>query len=1217
MPRKAFVADIQTAASEGIPGIKSVTRGADDNDVIVCFTPSSGLPIEITIMATPDVASYPSESSFMAWTDTPGVPQAATDVIQDIGSTSLGVRLPDLITTISRKLQRALATGSRNDPLSIDDDIEMLDAQQSDNESDPSATDFGYETDHFGIEAGGPGQNAIISNARISLAPESAAKLNKRIRQDLRTAKFAGFGIGILTGMQADSVNSMLSLSIRVAKLGLSEEAIQAWDLEPQQYIVLIIRYMSGYKSFDSVISEAAKNLDISFRVGISNRYKPTLVEALAAFTDITKDTGAVVSKCADGNVESTSKSRSAAGFSNMFISSSLNDFINGQFISLLKIRSSVALGWDGAKRYFNDKQGRLDEQSNDLPEEYYQETSRKDNTMPGAVTADHLNDQLSHTVSVPLLAAQFCMRYLTRCTEFCLVCHDRIEEEFEALKPYVCSKPLCLYQYMSLGFGPSVEHEILTQPYVVDLLVSFCYTSAFAQRLREYPTGMSLMVPPVTTPITQAYGNYNQVVPMIQQPAPITPVAPVATVDLASLLHDVQFDINRQELLFETEKSAPVRVGEWIVVTVGGRNTEHYRVDDISLFPTIKLSPAVNQGGDKNARAPPKDPSANLATPATTPPPAAIVPAKIALYSQKFDDMDDKNKAETIVTLLQTLPSVKDMRTYLTQQSRYSEPSLKAWKERVSPAALGILRWIIASNRSCIVQVDKCPGQDDGDAAMAKIRLDQRVSNVSENWVQFRFAQGSPDKEQRFYNALKEQQDLTEINSRYPTIWAWHGSPLQNWHSIIRSGLDFKETLHGRAYGHGVYHAMDQMTSIGYAQQAGCMWHGSQLRISSAMSLNEIVNCPTKFSSSNPYLVVQHVDWIQCRYLFVLSQGTNEGVYSQGGNSNTVSCAPNVAQEVEQDLKYTAKSTLGKPIGVPKCAATISRAFRHDAKSSTPTNKRHKNNASTTISAVLDGAFSEEDMDDIQFLMTDDESSDITGKGKGNSNTFTFAPKEDAKSLTDFIPGSLDQSTLPMLEPPSYATSSATKSLNRALQEVLAIQKKTPLHELGWYIDQDLISNVYQWIVELHSFDAELPLARDMKTAGLTSIVLEIRFGKDFPFSPPFVRVVRPRFLPFMNGGGGHVTAGGAMCMELLTNTGWSSVSTIESVLLQVRMAISSTEPKAARLESQGRGRQQDYGSWEAIEAFKRACNQHGWKIPPEFDNFRDASGSSAAYGS
>jgi ubiquitin-conjugating enzyme E2 Q len=126
----------------------------------------------------------------------------------------------------------------------------------------------------------------------------------------------------------------------------------------------------------------------------------------------------------------------------------------------------------------------------------------------------------------------------------------------------------------------------------------------------------------------------------------------------------------------------------------------------------------------------------------------------------------------------------------------------------------------LFRSNRSCLVQVDKCPGQDDAEIAMSKVRLDQRVSNVTDNWVQFRFAQGSPDKEQRFLNALRAEQ--ANFDPQYPTIFAFHGSPLPNWHSIIRAGLDFKEVQHGRAYGHGVYHAQDQTTSVGYAQANG-----------------------------------------------------------------------------------------------------------------------------------------------------------------------------------------------------------------------------------------------------------------------------------------------------------------------------------------------------------------------------------------------------------
>jgi len=42
--------------------------------------------------------------------------------------------------------------------------------------------------------------------------------------------------------------------------------------------------------------------------------------------------------------------------------------------------------------------------------------------------------------------------------------------------------------------------------------------------------------------------------------------------------------------------------------------------------------------------------------------------------------------------------------------------------------------------------------------------------------------------------------------------------------------------------------------------------------------------------------------------------------------------------------------------------------------------------------------------------------------------------------------------------------------------------------------------------------------------------ILLHIVFDEKFPYTPPFVRVVKPVI------NGGYVTAGGAICMELLT---------------------------------------------------------------------------------
>ena len=84
------------------------------------------------------------------------------------------------------------------------------------------------------------------------------------------------------------------------------------------------------------------------------------------------------------------------------------------------------------------------------------------------------------------------------------------------------------------------------------------------------------------------------------------------------------------------------------------------------------------------------------------------------------------------------------------------------------------------------------------------------------------------------------------------------------------------------------------------------------------------------------------------------------------------------------------------------------------------------------------------------------------------------------------------------------------------------------------------------------------------------------------------------------MHGGGGHVTAGGSICMDLLTMSGWSPVYSVEAVLLQVRMALSNTDPFPARLDPNRWN--EDYNEAEAMSAFKRVAQQHGWKVPPLF---------------
>lgn len=213
---------------------------------------------------------------------------------------------------------------------------------------------------------------------------------------------------------------------------------------------------------------------------------------------------------------------------------------------------------------------------------------------------------------------------------------------------------------------------------------------------------------------------------------------------------------------------------------------------------------------------------------------------------------------------------------------------------------------------------------------------------------------------------------------------------------------------------------------------------------------------------------------------------------------------------------------------------------------------------------------------------------------------------------VTKFTPGSLDLNTLQSFAPPDYATTQTSNAIARELKTMRQEMESTPLHELGWYIDLESVENMFQLIVELHSFDLSLPLAKDMEKAAIESVVLEVRFGRDFPMSPPFIRVIRPRFLPFQRGGGGHVTIGGAICMELLTNSGWSPACSLETVLVQVRAAICSLDP-AARLESYGSGLvgTGDYNLAEAVDAYERYARNHGWQIPKDIREIIRSSSS------
>ncbi|KAJ9660230.1 hypothetical protein H2198_002736 [Neophaeococcomyces mojaviensis] len=1216
MGRKQFRQDLAAAAQNPPRHINNVAT-TDDGEVSFNYLYNqfgSARSVGLALLAL-NVDDYPQENDYMVFARDGDVPPSLANSLELFCPLIRRRSILDALQEISNGLYQVVTSGQASNPVEVANtsDIEetLGDAEDDDEEEHWQEDD---EDAAFGFEEPMKPEPMAIGRPRKSFTSSASST---KIKADLRETKEAGFKIGVIGDPMSAGI---VCVSIRVEKLGISEEVMKAWTLEPKQYFVVLIKFQNGCPTADAVRNEPTLSGSTEIRLGLCSSYKPNSKSAMGAFAEI------AVATTAESQANNF---YSSTDLQPLFIGGPLNELFRSRFTRILKFREAYCLGWSGAEQLVHDTQGAIADF--EKMTKYDKMTDYVDRALPNIVMQDIIAErsvQLKHC-PFPLVAMQFALRHFVRCTEFCLVCHCSSGSTFEALKPYVCSNPLCLYQYMGLGFGPSIEWEILSQPYVVDLLISFCYVQAQAGKLKDFPIGIDLKVPllpqyshPLTNPASRIY----QPALSAQRPSTAiqTPLPP-------SKSFRVPYNGHNYELLFPTQNSSSghgLKKGDFIVLVENEKlpGLVYHQVEEV-LLPTIKLGPPIRVGETKKG--------------GTSAPVVRNVSQEVDCYvfSHNFDELPDDHKCKAIMALLDTLPPIKDMRQYLKTHSVGQDSSLRQWRERMIPSALNVLRWIIASNRSCIMQVDTV--LDDNKMAENAAYSEDRVSGM-DDYMQFRFAQGAPDKEQRFIDCVKEQT----ANNPYPTLFAWHGSPLYNWHSIIREGLHFKDTLHGRAYGHGVYMSPHASTSTGYIGgygQTSCSgWPNSELKVSSAMSLNEIVNNTSKFVSSSPHYVVAETDWIQTRYLLVRTTAA----HTKGSQSGSM-------QTIRQDPSHTARGINSQEVQIPITAVSKS---RRPAQAACVPQKRK-----TLASGLLDDPI-EIDDDDAVSVMTTAEDRDwlldeVATAGATNTPTtidsdsemlssddrfdLVGSPKKRVRhegllenlelvagclldrSKTSFVPGSLDLSNVRRLPPPSDASRSASSALLKAFNTLVKTQATTVAHELGWYIDPEQIENMYQWIVELHSFDNGIPLAQDMRQAEVNSIVLEVLFTNDYPFSPPFVRVIKPRFLPFGQGGGGHVTEGGAICMELLTNDGWSAVSSIESVLLQVRLAMSENE-RPARLSLHGQGRYTSaartsigsgygvYGVGEAIIAYERACRAHGWKVPPSFANLQRDDGHS-----
>ncbi|XP_066275001.1 ubiquitin-conjugating enzyme E2 Q1-like isoform X5 [Branchiostoma lanceolatum] len=127
-------------------------------------------------------------------------------------------------------------------------------------------------------------------------------------------------------------------------------------------------------------------------------------------------------------------------------------------------------------------------------------------------------------------------------------------------------------------------------------------------------------------------------------------------------------------------------------------------------------------------------------------------------------------------------------------------------------------------------------------------------------------------------------------------------------------------------------------------------------------------------------------------------------------------------------------------------------------------------------------------------------------------------------------------------------AVSGSVQATDRLMKELRNVYRSDSFKR-GIYSVELVNDSLYDWNIKLQGVDPDSALYADLmvlkEKEGRDFILLNMTFKENFPFDPPFVRIIAP----IINGG--YVLGGGAICMELLTKQGWSSAYTIEAVIM------------------------------------------------------------------
>lgn len=254
----------------------------------------------------------------------------------------------------------------------------------------------------------------------------------------------------------------------------------------------------------------------------------------------------------------------------------------------------------------------------------------------------------------------------------------------------------------------------------------------------------------------------------------------------------------------------------------------------------------------------------------------------------------------------------------------------------------------------------------------------------------------------------------------------------------------------------------------------------------SSCCTLAEIANLREKFVwNGPPYFVVDKTEWIMwsacihrsrylsraylvdSRYLLVrvATEGTPHGVEVLPTEE------PKVGKYLKQEQNLS--TSLGAvAVDIPQPSYQLDKLVR------------------TCVFARKDIVFEAEDCAIFDGPKEVRPSSEVSASSSKEVIATTGTEKVSTVPCKAWTPNEewIQRNATDLLPPPTKSSITASVALQREFRSIMreqtAAQERNDLGTLGWYLPpQHNENNLYQWLVELHSFDPELPVAKDMKT--------------------------------------------------------------------------------------------------------------------------------------